>query len=102
MICWQGEISALGLLRRIVSKVSSALPKRKQYNQTQYNQTQKWGKHRGVQARLATTLSRLAVPSIMLANVRSLDNKLDHISFMQASIQNMRLLCLHVYRDMAK
>ncbi|KAK3531197.1 hypothetical protein QTP70_015131 [Hemibagrus guttatus] len=40
---------------------------------------QRWGKHGGLRAKLKLILHRLSLPSIILANVRSLVNKMDEI-----------------------
>lgn len=46
---------------------------------------QKRGKCGGIRARLAASPHRPAIPTINLANVHSLDNKLDHIRLLRTS-----------------
>ncbi|MCI4381067.1 hypothetical protein PGIGA_G00247310 [Pangasianodon gigas] len=57
---------------------------------------QKRGKRAGVRARLKTNPSRPALPSILLSNVCSLDNKLDYIRLQQTTRREFRDCCVFV------
>ncbi len=56
---------------------------------------QKRGKHGGIRARLRANPSRPAIPSLMLSNVRSLENKLDLIKLVNPhSMRQGIVVCL--------
>uniref|UniRef100_H2L8P4 NACHT domain-containing protein n=1 Tax=Oryzias latipes TaxID=8090 RepID=H2L8P4_ORYLA len=57
---------------------------------------QKRGKRGGIRARLAASPYRPAIPTITLANVRSLDNKLDYIRLLRTSSKTVRECCVLV------
>ncbi|KAK0136911.1 hypothetical protein N1851_026933 [Merluccius polli] len=76
----------LGLLRWPASTptpTTAAHPQRKRRRQCA--RRQKRGKRGGIQARLAANPYTPALPSIVLANVRSLDNKLDELHLLRSS-----------------
>lgn len=58
---------------------------------------QKRGKRGGIRARLAASPHRPAIPSITLANVRSLDNKLDCIRLLRTSSKTVSECCVFVF-----
>ena len=58
---------------------------------------QKRGKRGGIRARLAASPHRPAIPSITLANVRSLDNKLDYIRLLRTSSKTVSECCVFVF-----
>ncbi|KAK0141960.1 RNA-directed DNA polymerase from mobile element jockey [Merluccius polli] len=57
------------------------------------------GKRGGVHARLTANPQKLAVPTLLLANVRSIDNKLDYIRLWRASQRNVRNCCVSVFTE---
>lgn len=59
----------------------------------------KRGKRAGVHARLKTKPSRPAIPSILLSNVCSLDNKLDIIRLQQTSQREFRDCCVFIFME---
>ncbi|XP_034157898.2 uncharacterized protein LOC113536973 [Pangasianodon hypophthalmus] len=60
---------------------------------------QKRGKRAGVRARLKTNPSRPALPSILLSNVCSLDNKLDYTRLQQTTRREFRDCCVFVFTE---
>uniref|UniRef100_A0A3P9LR30 Reverse transcriptase domain-containing protein n=1 Tax=Oryzias latipes TaxID=8090 RepID=A0A3P9LR30_ORYLA len=58
---------------------------------------QKRGKRGGISARLAASPYRPAIPTITLANVRSLDNKLDYIRLLRTSSKTASECCVFVF-----
>ncbi|KAK0147812.1 hypothetical protein N1851_012502 [Merluccius polli] len=60
---------------------------------------QKRGKRGGIQARLAANPHKPALPSIVLANVRSLDNKLDELQLLRSSQRTVRECCVFVFTE---
>ncbi len=79
------ELRDLGLLWRPTpspTPTTASRPQRRRYKRRE--RKQKRGKHGGIRARLAANPHKPAIPTILLANVRSLDNKLSvspHIDF---------------------
>ena len=61
--------------------------------------TRKRGKRAGVRKRLIAKPHRSAVPSILLANVRSLDLQMDYIRLSRASKHSVRDCCATVYTE---
>ncbi len=55
---------------------------------------QKRGKRGGIRARLAANPHKPAIPTILLANVRSLDNKLDYIRLLRSTQMTVRDCCV--------
>ncbi len=75
------ELWDLGLLRRPTpspTPTTASRPQRRRYKRRE--RKQKRGKRGGIRARLAANPHKPAIPTIELANVRSLDNKLDYWS----------------------
>ena len=59
----------------------------------------KRGKRAGIKARLKTKPTRPAVPTILLSNVRSLENKLDELRLMRGSLKVWRDCCLFIFTE---
>ena len=59
----------------------------------------KRGKRAGVRARLRANSSRPALPSILLSNVRSLENKLDYIRLQRTTQRGTRDCCVCVFTE---
>ncbi|KAK0135553.1 hypothetical protein N1851_028598 [Merluccius polli] len=90
----------LGLLRRPASTptpTTAAHPQRKRRRRCA--RRQKRGKHGGIQARLAANPYKPALPSIVLANVRSFDNKLDELHLLRSSQRTVRECCVFVFTE---
>ncbi|KAI2645993.1 Lariat debranching enzyme [Labeo rohita] len=60
---------------------------------------QKRGKRGGIRARLGASPHKPAIPSIVLANIRSLDNKLDYIRLLCSSQRNVKDCCVFVFTE---
>lgn len=58
---------------------------------------QKRRKRGGIRVRLAATPHKPAIPTIILANVRSLDNKLEHIGILRSTRRTVRECCVFVF-----
>ncbi len=94
------ELRDLGLLRRPTpspTPTTASRPQRRRYKRRE--RKQKRGKRGGIRARLAANPHKLAIPTIVLANVRSLDNKLDYIRLLRSTQRTVRDCC--VYGNMA-
>ncbi len=57
------------------------------------------GKRGGIRARLAANPHKPAIPTIVLANVRSLDNKLDYIRLLRSTQRTVRDCCVFVFTE---
>ncbi|XP_060763541.1 uncharacterized protein fbrsl1 isoform X7 [Neoarius graeffei] len=94
------ELHDLGLLRRPAltsTPTTAAHPQRKRHRRCERKQKQ--GKCGGIRARLMANPHKPAIPSIILANVRSLDNKLDYIHLLRATQQAVRECCVFVFTE---
>ncbi len=60
---------------------------------------QKRGKRGGIRARLRANPTRPAIPSLMLSNVRSLENKLDLIQLSRSTQHETRDCCVFVFTE---
>ncbi len=60
---------------------------------------QKRGKRGGIRARLAANPHKPAIPTFVLANVRSLDNKLDYIRLLRSTQRTVRDCCVFVFTE---
>ncbi len=60
---------------------------------------QKRGKRGGIRARLRANPTRPAIPSLMLSNVRSLENKLDLIHLSRSTQHETRDCCVFVFTE---
>ena len=58
---------------------------------------QKRGKRGGIRTRLAASPTRPAIPSIIMANVRSLDNKMDHIRLLRSANRTVSNCCVRFH-----
>ncbi len=89
----------LGLLRRPTTSptpTTASRPQRRRHKRRE--RKQKRGKRRGIRARLAANPHKPAIPTIVLANVRSLDNKLDYIPSTTLNSEDCKILlcfCFH-------
>ncbi len=59
----------------------------------------KRGKRRGIRARLRANPTRPALPTLMLSNVRSLENKLDLIQLSRSTQHEARDCCVFVFTE---
>ncbi len=59
----------------------------------------KRGKRGGIRARLRANPTRPALPTLMLSNVRSLENKLDLIQLSQSTQHEARDCCVFVFTE---
>lgn len=59
----------------------------------------KRGKRAGIHARLKANCSRLALPSLLLSNVRSLDNKLDCLRLLLTSRKEIKHCCVLIFTE---
>ena len=60
---------------------------------------QKRGKRGGIQARLEASPHKPAIPSLLMANVRSLDNKIDNIRLLRSTQRKVRDCCVYVFTE---
>ncbi|KAL0146554.1 hypothetical protein M9458_058185 [Cirrhinus mrigala] len=91
------ELNDLRLLRRPTQSPTPTPAPRPQWRRLKRRERkQKRGKRGGIQARLAASPHKPAIPSIVLANVRSLDNKLDYIRLLRSSQRNVKDGCVFV------
>ncbi len=72
-------------------------PQRRRYKRRE--RKQKRGKCGGIRARLAANPHKPAIPTIVLANVRSLDNKLDYIRLLRSTQRTVRDCCAFVFTE---
>ncbi len=94
------ELRDLGLLRRPTpspTPTTASRPQRRRY--TRRERKQKRGKRGGIRARLAANPHKPAIPTIVLANVRSLDNKLDYIRLLRSTQRTVRDCCVFVFTE---
>ncbi len=94
------ELRDLGLLRRPTpspNPTTASRPQRRRYKRCERNQ--KRGKRGGIRARLAANPHKPAIPTIVLANVRSLDNKLDYIQLLRSAQRTVRDCCVLVFTE---
>ncbi len=90
----------LGLLRRPTpspTPTTASRPQRRRYKRRE--RKQKRGKLGGIRARLAANPHKPAIPTIVLANVRSLDNKLDYIRLLRSTQRTVRDCCVFVFTE---
>ncbi len=94
------ELRDLGLLRRPTpspTPTTASRPQRRRYKRRE--RKQKRGKRGGIRARLAANPHKPAIPTIVLANVRSLDNKLDYIRLLRSTQRTVRDCCAFVFTE---
>lgn len=58
---------------------------------------QKKGERGAIQARLAANPNWPAVPTIILSNMHSLDNKINHLQLLRSVLRDMRDCCVFVF-----
>ncbi len=90
----------LGLLRRPTpspTPTTESRPQRRRYKRRE--RKQKRGKRGGIRARLAANPHKPAIPTIILANVHSLDNKLDYIQLLRSTQRTVRDCCAFVFTE---
>ncbi|KAL0175804.1 hypothetical protein M9458_028134 [Cirrhinus mrigala] len=94
------ELNDLSLLRRPTQSPTPTPAPRPQWRRLKRRERkQKRGKRGGIRARLAASPHKPAIPSIVLANVRSLDNKLDYIRLLRSSQRNVKDCCVFVFTE---
>ncbi len=76
---------------------TASRPQRRRYKWRE--RKQKRGKRRGIWARLAANPHKPAIPTIILANVCSLDNKLDYIRLLRSTQRTVRDCCVFVFTE---
>ncbi|KAL0153828.1 hypothetical protein M9458_050858 [Cirrhinus mrigala] len=94
------ELNDLSLLRRPTQSPTPTPAPRPQWRRLKrHERKQKRGKRGGIRARLVASPHKPAIPSIVLANVRSLDNKLDYIRLLRSSQRNVEDCCVFVFTE---
>lgn len=95
------KLHGLGLLRGpgLQSSVPSDAGGRERGQRKRCSRKRKRGQRAGVHARLKTNPSRPALPSIILSNVCSLDNKPDYIRLQRATRREFRECCIFVFTE---
>ncbi len=94
------ELRDLGLLRRPTpspTPTTASRPQQRRYKRRE--RKQKRGKRGGIRARLAANPHKPAIPTILLANLRSLDNKLDYIRLLRSTQRTVRDCCVFVFTE---
>ncbi len=95
------ELRDLGLLQRPTTSptpTTASRPQRRRHKRR--GRKQKRGKRRSIRARLAANPHKPAIPTIELANVRSLDNKLDYIRLLRSTQRTVKDCCVFVFTEM--
>ena len=96
----EGELRDSGLLRRPAPPPTPTPAPRPQWKRHKRRERkQKRGKRGGIRARLAASPHKPAIPTIVLANVRSLDNKLDYIRLLRSTRRTVRECCVFVFTE---
>ena len=94
------SLKELGLLRQPANTPdSTAAPPPERRRRKRRARKQKRGKRGGIRARLAARPTRPAIPSILLANVRSLDNKMDNIRLLRSANRNVSNCCVLLFTE---
>ncbi len=93
------ELSDLGLLRRPTPSPTPTTASRPQRRHHKRRERKQKGKRGGIRARLAANTHKPAIPTIILANVRSLDNKLDYIRLLRSTQRTVRDCCVFVFTE---
>ncbi len=94
------ELRDLGLLWRPTTSptpTTASRPQRRRHKR--HERKQKRGKRGGIRARQAANPHKPAIPTIVLANVRSLDNKLDYIRLLRSTQRTVRDCCVFVFTE---
>lgn len=94
------ELRDYGLLRRPATSPTPSPAPRPQWRQHKWRQRkQKRGKRGGIRARLAASPHKPAIPTIILANVHSLDNKLDYLRLLRTTQKSAGQYCVYVFTE---
>ena len=72
---------------------------RRRTQRRRFKHKQKRGKRAGIKARLKANPTRPAVPTVLLSNVRSLENKLDELRLLRGSRRVWRDCCLFIFTE---
>lgn len=92
------ELRGFGLVRKPAQSPAPSPAPSPQWRRHRRNiRKQKRGKRGGVRARLADSPHRPAVPTITLANLRLLDNKLDYIRLLWTTSKAVDDCCVFVF-----
>ncbi len=94
------ELQDLGLLQRptpSLTPTTASRPQRRRYKRRE--RKQKRGKHGGIRARLVANPHKPAIPTIVLANICSLDNKLDYIRLLRSTQRTVRDCCVFMFTE---
>ncbi len=94
------ELRDLGLLQRPTTSstpTTASRPQRRRHKRRE--RKQKRSKRGGIRARLAANPHKPAIPTIVLANVRSLDNKLDYIRLLRSTQRTVKDCCVFVFME---
>ncbi len=94
------ELRDLGLLRSPTTSptpTTASRPQRRCHKRRE--RKQKRGKRGGIQVRLVANPHKPAILTIVLANVRSLDNKLDYIRLLRSTQRTVRDCCVFVFME---
>lgn len=94
-------LEELGLLCQPVNNVqdSPVMPTPRKRHRKRCARTRNTGQRGGNRARLEANRTRPGIPSILLANVRSLDNRMDHIRLLRSANQTVRNCCVSIFTE---
>ena len=94
------QLRDLDLLRRpspSSTPTTASRPQRRRHKRRE--RKQKRGKRGGIRARLTANPHKPSIPTVVLANVRSLDNKLDYIRLLRSTQRTVRDCCVFVFTE---
>ncbi|KAI4897118.1 hypothetical protein NFI96_004696 [Prochilodus magdalenae] len=97
----QETLCGFGLLRQPAPQIAASpeAGSRKRGHRKRCARRQKRGKRAGVRTRLTSKPARAALPSILLSNVCSLENKLDCIRLQRTTRRESRDCCVFVFTE---
>lgn len=99
MLCLQRNLAA----SEYSARPWIATPQLERRRRRRYERKEKRGKRRGIRARLAASPHSPAILSILMANVRSidnsLDNKMDNIRLIRSTQSEVRECCVYVFME---
>lgn len=93
------RLSKFRLLHRGCTPGSLGATATKKHYRRRCDRTRKRGKRGGLSVRLRANPCKPAVPSVLLANVRSLDTKMDYISIWRSLQRGVRDCCVFVFTE---
>lgn len=93
------KLRELKLLQPTITPNSPVTPPPERRRRKWCARKQKRGKRGGIRARLAVSPTRPAIPSILLANVRSLDNKMDYIRLLRSANRTVSNCCVFIFTE---